>query len=193
MKTITKLLLTIFVLLHTFHTHAANRPDDAVKQFYDWRLKTQFTGVPEEATLKKAKRFLSPELVCLLDRARVYRNSFAKKFPTDKPPFIEGDLFTSMFEGANRYVLEKVRTKDGKATAQMHFYHDQTPKVDKKGWCDTVLLKEKNQHWYITDIQYRGKFEFGNSGSLRKNLRDELSKDNKELNWQAKTELKLCR
>lgn len=191
-----KHILTIFILFFVLNSHAGRSPNGyelVVTQFYDWRFKAQFTGVPEEATLKTASRFLSSELTCLLDRARDYRNRFAKKFPTDKPPFIEGDMFTSMFEGANRYVLGSTSVNGVKAAVTLHFYHDRGAQVDKVGWHDTVFLQYKNLQWRITDIQYDGRFDFGNNGSLRKNLLDELSPDNKKLNWYGKAQLKLCR
>lgn len=193
MKPINKLTLTILILLYTLNSHADTRPESLVRQFYDWRFKAQFTGVPERATLKVAETFLSSELICLLDKARDYRNRFVKKFPTDKPPFIEGDMFTSLFEGANRYTLESMKVNGENATAVVHFYHDQGRKKDKAGWRDTVLLQHKNHQWRITDIQYGGKFDFGNSGSLRRNLLEELSQENNELDWHGKTQLNLCR
>lgn len=187
-----KLALTILMLLYILNSYADNRPSSLVKQFYDWRFKAQFTGVPEKATLKAMEPFLSSELICMLDCARDYRNRFTKKFPTDKPPFIEGDMFTSIFEGANRFTLESMKVNGEKAQARLHFYHDQTAQKDKAGWRDTVLLQQKNQQWRITDIRYGGKFDFGNTGSLRQNLVEELSQDNNELNWQGKAQLNLC-
>jgi len=192
MKTINNLALITVMLLHSLHSYANNDPSSLVQQFYDWRFKTQFTGVPEKAVLKAAEPFLSAELICILDRARDYRNRFAKKFPTDKPPFIEGDMFTSVFEGANRFAIESTTAKGKNAKVQLHFYHDQGAQKDKTGWRDTVLLQLKNQQWHITDIHYGGKFDFGNSGSLRENVLKELSPDNVELNWQGKTQLNLC-
>jgi hypothetical protein len=194
-----KHILIIFVLFFLQSSQAENTPngyEPVVKQFYDWRFKAQFTGVPEASMLKKASRFLSPELSCLLDRARDYRDRFAKKFPTDKPLFIEGDMFTSMFEGANRYVLESASVKDKNgltADVAVHLFHDQGAQIGKVGWRDHILLQYKKPQWRITDIVYGGGFDFGNSGSLRQNLLDELSQDNKDLNWIGKAQLKLCR
>ncbi|MCD6027745.1 MAG: hypothetical protein K0R08_2264 [Solimicrobium sp.] len=142
--------------------------------------------------MKTARQFLSPELICLLDRARIYRDRFTKKFPTDKPPFIEGDMFTSVFEGANRYTQKSVKLIGDNAIVQLRFYHDQGMKIDGKGWQDSVLLRQKNNQWRIADIKYDGKFDFGNSGSLRQNLLEELAKDNLELDWHSKAQLKLC-
>jgi len=193
MKTINKLVLAILTLFYALNSQAVTRPESLVRQFYDWRFKSQFTGVPEMATLKVAELFLSSELICLLDRARDYRSRFVKNYPTDKPPFIEGDMFTSLFEGANRYKLESVKVNGENAIVQLHFYHDQGAQKDKAGWRDTVLLRQKNHQWRITDIQYGGQFDFGNSGSLRLNLYDELSKENNELDWHGKTQLNLCR
>lgn len=188
-----KLILFIFLFVISFNTQSANtRPEDIVKQFYDWRFKEKFTGVPEATTLRTGNRFLSQSLICLLDHARDYRNRFAQKFPTDKPPFIEGDIFTSLFEGANRYKLESTRIANQVATIQLHFYYDLGDQTDKTGWRDSVLLQQKNHQWRIVDIHYGGEFEFGNSGNLRQNLIDELSKDNQELHWKGKVQLKLC-
>lgn len=179
-------------LFYTLNSHA-NSTESLVKQFYDWRMKTPLTGLPDEKQLKMAKQFLSSELICLLNVARDYRNRFIKKYPDDKPPFIEGDLFTSMFEGANRYTLNPIHVMGVQASAQLHFYHDQGTHLDQQGWSDTVLLQRKKRQWRITDIQYGGQFEFGNSGSLRQNLLNELSQENKELQWSGKAHIAMCR
>ncbi len=190
-------ILAAFTLLFSLNS-LANNPvevESVVKQFYDWRIKTAFTGVPDAVTLKMADQFLSAELTCLLGVARNYRDLYAKHFPTDKPPFVEGDMFTSLFEGANRYRVESVRVNkvQARAQVQLHFYFDQNKNKDTKGWRDTVLLEQKNQHWRITDVHYNAHFNFGNSGSLRKNLSDELSENNDELHWQGKKQLESCR
>jgi hypothetical protein len=188
-----KFFLIIVTLFYSLNSYADQRPEAVVEQFYNWRFKAAFTGVPKAPEMKKAKQFLSSELVCLLNAARTYQERFAKKFPDDKPPFIEGDMFTSLFEGANRYTLEPIHVMKTAATAQLHFYHDQGETVDKKGWNDKVVLQKKNNEWRISDIQYGGQFEFGNSGSLRQNLLDELSKDSPELHWKGRAQLKSCR
>lgn len=186
------LILTLLILLCSLNSSADNRPLSVVKEFYDWRFNTPFTGIPEKATLSAAESFLGQDLICMLDVARDYRNRFAKKIPTDKPPFIEGDIFTSLFEGANRFTEESMKVNGEKAVVRLHFYHDRGAKKDKAGWRDTVSLQLKNQQWRIKDIQYGGKFDFGNNGSLRQNLLEELSQDNRELDWQGKMQLSRC-
>jgi hypothetical protein len=190
-----KYALTTITFLFALNSHADNRTDTVVRQFYDWRLKASFTGVPDEAMLKKANQFLTPELTCLLALARNYRDLHVQHFPTDKPPFIEGDMFSSVFEGANRYKVESVQVNKNGTTARvnLHLYLDQSRKKDNKGWRDTVLVQKKNEGWLISDIHYNGRFNFGNNGSLRKNLLDELSVDNEELHWQGKKQVDACR
>lgn len=188
-----KISIAICSFLFSLSSHAADSPTAVTKHFYDWRFHAHFTGVPDEATLNKASSLLSSDLTCLLDRARQYRDLFIQKFPTDKPPFIEGDMFTSVFEGANRYSVKSVRINGAEATALLQFYHDEGKKMDKKGWRDTVRLTQKNDQWRITDIQYGGNFNFGNSGSLRQNLLEELGKDDKEMGWSGQKQLQLCR
>ena len=73
-----KLTLTILMLLYALISYADNRPSSLVKQFYDWRFKTQFAGVPEKATLKATEPFLSAELICMLDRARLSSKIYQK-------------------------------------------------------------------------------------------------------------------
>ena len=101
-------------------------------------------------------------------------------------------MFTSIFEGANRYTVKSVQVNGTQATARFQFYHDQGKKIDKKGWRDIVLLQQNNDQWRITDIQYGGNFNFGNSGSLRKNLLEELGKEDKEMDWDGRKQLQLC-
>jgi hypothetical protein len=93
-----------------------------------------------------------------LDRERV-RNS---EYATDKPLLIEGEIFTSIYEGHTSFKLRKVDIRCNKANAVVIFFN----KGYKIEWCDTLLLVNENG-WKLDDVKYNN-----HSGCLQKTLND---------------------
>ena len=186
-------ILIGIIFFYALTSWAQSDPKEVVRQFYNWRIKVAFSGVPSQKELNQAQPFLSRELACLLDQARQYRDLFIKKYPDDKPPFIEGDMFSSLFEGPNRYELKKIKQTHQQTTVVVQFFYDQPKQPDMKGWQDHIILTQDKHQWLINDIRYNGHFDFGNSGSLGHNLRDVLSKNDLPLGWHGKVQLRRCR
>jgi hypothetical protein len=93
-----------------------------------------------------------------LDLQRV-RNS---EYPTDKPLLIEGEIFTSIYEGYTSLKVEEVEVDDNSARAVVVFNN----KDYNLNWSDTLLLTNENG-WKLDDVIYNK-----NGGSLQKTLRD---------------------
>jgi hypothetical protein len=85
------------------------------------------------------------------------------------PPMLEGDIFSSLFEGATAW---KVGTCQGNAkTARCPVALTYTPPASQKGskpanWSDTILLENTPQGWKVDDVIYDAGFAFGNTGRL---------------------------
>lgn len=79
------------------------------------------------------------------DRARVA----ASAHPDEKPRLIEGDVFTSLYEGANRLAVRRVAYEGGRARATVDFENTHYGIA----WVDEVLLVDEGG-WKIDDVRY---------------------------------------
>jgi len=125
-------------------------------------------GLPQGAALGRYLPLLSPRLAGLIRQADAAQARFHAKVK-DAPPLIEGDLFSSQFEGFQTY---KVGACSGSATAghcsvRLHY---QAPNQKAVDWNDDILLVKAGGAWKVDDIAYRGAFAFGNSGLLSQTL-----------------------
>jgi hypothetical protein len=170
---------------------AQRGPEEVVQGFYTSRLANQSSGAPSGRELADFSAYLGPELVCVLGAALRYNESFAQAHPNDKPPFAEGDLYSSSIETPTRFTLGKLQSGKTGASIPVHFYRDEEGKPDTKGWQDVVHLKISRTRWTISDVEYQGGFALGNKGSLFDNLRETLESSKAVAGWSAR-ELDSC-
>src|SRR5687768_10966910 len=74
-------------------------PRSAVNSFYTTYLEKHPAGLPEGQDLERIKPLLSRRLHGLIVEALQYRDAYVASHSADeKPPFVDGDHFTSLFE-----------------------------------------------------------------------------------------------
>lgn len=130
------------------------------------------TGVPDQAHLAKLAPFLTPELRRLLAAARAEQVRCGKRFPGEKPPWIDGDLFSSNFEGFTSFQAEASKAGiDAREVTVRFRYAAGTAKVD---WADELVLRNATGRWRVDDVFYRAKFAF--TSGFGSNLRASLGK-----------------
>ena len=70
---------------------------------------------------------------------------------TDKPLMIEGDIYTSLYEGATKHEIISSKTENNTIKAEVKlvntFYNNKT-------WSDTVVLINEGSSWKIDDVIY---------------------------------------
>jgi hypothetical protein len=93
-----------------------------------------------------------------LDLQRV-RNS---EYPTDKPLLIEGEIFTSIYEGYTKFDVNEIVINYNNAKAVVQFKNDSY----NLSWADTMMLINESG-WKLEDVRY-GK----DGGSLHKTLKE---------------------
>ncbi len=144
------------------------RPAAVVEGFISEYRELGFRGLPDGAQLARLSPFLSPRLEGLLRDARAGQQSYREKYPTDKPPLIDGDLFSSLFEGANRAeVSETLEQGDSAAVLVRYEYRDPRDGKLIEDWPDRFLLvREADGGWRIDDIEYLGGWDFAMKGRL---------------------------
>ena len=125
-------------------------------------------GVPAAADRAKYSPFISPALDSLLQRAAVAEDRFAKA-NKNSPPLVEGDLFSSLFEGATGLSVGACSGDgaSGRCTVNLTYADPGNKPVS---WSDTVLLVNTPGGWRVNDIAYGGTWAFGNKGKLSETL-----------------------
>ncbi len=143
---------------------AGPAPADAVQQFYATYMAARVSGAPSEAELARLAPYLSDSLVQLLRAARARRDADQRAHPDEKPAFVEGDLFSSLFEGPTGVTVQPGDTTTAPRTyiAWLSAQADSTP----LGWADTVRVARVGDRWVITDIAYGGTWDFAQRGTL---------------------------
>lgn len=130
-------------------------------------------GIPAAAGLAKYAPFISPALDKLLSDGAAAEKRFAKA-NKDSPPLIEGDLFTSMFEGASAHQIGACKADAARANCAVALTYS-----DGKGapvhWNDTVYLIKTAQGWRVDDIAYGASWDFANKGRLSATLRQVIA------------------
>lgn len=137
---------------------------EAVTQFYTVLDAVGVHRVPDAAQLKALAPYLGDSLAHVLDHARVLRDSAEKSAPGEKPPFADGDIFSSLFEGRTASVVKDSVARGDTTLVVVQFTNDtQKPAVD---WKDTVVVVKQGERFRIADIRYGTAWEFGFRGRL---------------------------
>jgi hypothetical protein len=125
-------------------------------------------GIPDSGGRARLAPYLSPALNKLLADGAGAEARFAAKVK-DSPPLIEGDLFTSLFEGATSWKLSACSASGTSARCPVTFTHAEAghPALT---WTDALLLTNTPQGWRVDDVAYGGGFQFGNAGKLTDTL-----------------------
>jgi hypothetical protein len=124
---------------------------------------------------------LSAELTGLLQRADAARTAARAAAPTEKPPFTDGDLFSSLFEGPTAFTVGKAvsaAAAPGGRLGDLQVTVDLVHTIDPAAgggepaiWTDTVLLREENGRFVVADIAFGGGWDFANKGTMVASLR----------------------
>jgi hypothetical protein len=130
-------------------------------------------GIPDSGGRAKLAPYLSAGLNKMLADGAAAEARFAAKIK-DAPPLIEGDLFTSMFEGATSWKLGACSIQGSAARCPVAFTHVGTGR-QPVAWTDTLILTNTPPGWRVSDIAYGGGFRFGNTGTLTDTLKLVLS------------------
>ena len=152
----------------------ADSPAKTVEGFYAvYSTFHPSDGIPDAAGRAKYAPFISPALDKLLADGSAAEIKF-NKANKDSPPLIEGDLFTSMFEGATSYKVGACKLSGAQASCAVDLVYD-----DKKDppirWTDTVTLTKTKAGWRVDDIGYGGNWEYANKGRLSATVRQVIA------------------
>lgn len=130
------------------------------------------TGIPDARQLGRLAPFLTPELRGLMAAAKKEQERCAKAFPGDKPPWIEGDIFSSSFEGFTSFRAGSSKGSGKLRAVVVRFRYAEGRKAGVE-WQDEVVLRNEAGRWRVDDLRYRADFAFtsGFGPSLKASLK----------------------
>lgn len=134
-------------------------------------------GIPDAQGRAKYAPYISSALEKLLVQGAEAERAFAKA-NKDSPPLIEGDLFTSNFEGATSFKIGACQgdAKAGRcAIALTYDDRKSSPKGKPLNWNDMVYLVATPSGWRVDDIGYGGSWDFGNKGRMSETVKGAIA------------------
>jgi len=146
----------------------------AANRFYATRAaQPRSGGLPEGVARGRYLPLLSPRLAGLLNDATAAQVRFHAKMK-NAPPLLEGDIFSSQFEGFQTYKVGACtgNAKAGRCSVALHY---EVPGQKPVDWNDDILLVKAGTGWKVDDIAYKGAFAFGNTGLLSQTLKMVIS------------------
>ena len=155
---------------------AASAADDgaqkAANDFYAASMSVKsihIEGIPPAKVRAKLTPHITPALDKLLADADKTEQAHTKKTKNEEPPLVEGDLFSSTFEGVTTYKVGVCKTTADTAACPVALTYTDPSGASK--WSDALLLTRANGEWRVDDIQYGATWEFGNKGKMSDTLK----------------------
>ncbi len=142
----------------------AATPTDAVMQFYTMRDAVGVQGAPTAKELAALRPFIADTLAHGLAFADSLRTADKLRAPDEKPAFVEGDLFSSVFEGYSAFRVMPALSDRAPFVVPVDFTDDRVRPVVR--WTDTVIVVVERGRLVVQDVRYGGTWDFSNKGSL---------------------------
>ncbi|HEV8579715.1 MAG TPA: hypothetical protein VGX68_11605 [Thermoanaerobaculia bacterium] len=170
MSSVPRIAQTLALLAVLLATGAECGPREkaaaVVSDFYTVYIPHRQGGLPEGAELQRLAPFLSERLHASIVAALDYQEAWEKRHPEDKPPFVDGDFFSSLFEGPESFKVSRVTVSSKTAwKVQVHFRYETVE------WDDTVLVIAERGRYKIDEVLYSGAGEFNPPGRLSERLK----------------------
>jgi hypothetical protein len=149
------------------------RQADVVDNFYRIHLKANAPGLPTPDEVRQVQPLVSRALHTLLTQAEAAETRYHGLAGSQAPPLVEGDLMTSLYEGATSFSVESCETDELRASCQVQFRYrrDGTDET----WNDKILLVQEDQQWRIDDIEFVGNDQSSHREYLSDTLTDAIA------------------
>lgn len=168
--------LTLLGLLLAGNCLSAARAAEPVREpaekfaqrFYTALLKVKPLGLPSDAQWKKLAPFFTSQIGAAVAKERRQQAEFVRKHPNEAPPFSDGDLFSSLYEGPTSFAVGGVKQKGDSFVVAVALTYQKGK--ERTAWKDELVLSPEPTGWRVSDIRFGGKWAFKSSGSLRRTL-----------------------
>ena len=176
--------IALLVMLLATNALAGNDGGDlplAVQKFYQvyLELAVKNSGVPSERERARLAPHLSAQLQELLRGAEEAERSYAKATRGQVPPLVEGDLFTSSFEGADAFRVVSCQSKEDQGGCMVELTSIDPKDKSSFRWQDKVYLVKGPHGWVVDDIEYLGNWQFMHKGRLQARLKGVIERGKK--------------
>ena len=135
-------------------------PIDTIQSLFSWALVRPASALPSVKERARLATWITPELMKLLDTARITQDRCIRSAPRgEKPHVLEGDIFVGNEEGATEAAYQEPQQIGGKASVAVDLvYVDKRwPKGDWRravAWRAEVTLVSHGTRWYVEDVRY---------------------------------------
>ncbi|MBK5144836.1 DUF3828 domain-containing protein [Budviciaceae bacterium BWR-B9] len=153
------------------HHYGSNDPAMTAQKFYSQYFMSGSAGLPTETQLASFKPYISTALYQSLEAAKKRQLEEIKRYPDEKPSLVDGDLFSSLFEGPTSVDIPSIPVlpSANSVTLQANFTRTEQGK-DILHWSDEIKMIKQNDNWVIDDLVYKGNWEFAAKNTLKKTL-----------------------
>jgi hypothetical protein len=142
-------------------------PGALVEAFYAELLVRPIVGAPDSEASSRLAPFLTDTLQERLRAARIEMERQAKAAPTEKPPFADEDLFSSLMEGPTSFYVKA--TGEGKWNIVLVQFENRTGGQSVQ-WVDTAYVVPHDTTWVVADIHFGGTWPMAARGTLLQRL-----------------------
>src|SRR5690554_4157018 len=152
----------------------------AISAFYDIVLSERQGGVPDMEMRTRLRPVISPELDSLLAQASEAERRHTARTNNSEPPYLQGDIFSSLFEGATAYEVGTctVENDETMGCAVSLSHEGEGGPVE---WTDRVLLlisgKGETRTFLVDNVAYGGEWDFASRGTLKATLRAVIAEE----------------
>lgn len=143
---------------------AQQSPREAASEFYALVVREDPSGLPDEAEMRLFRPRLSRGLRTLFARAYREQARARREHPDEKPPLVDGCLFSCSFEGPKRF-------KVGRPRLSGRFAYVAVEQGSEPGasaaWTDTLVLVKERGRWLVWDVRMGCTWDFRMGPTLR--------------------------
>lgn len=140
----------------------------AAAVFYDIVLSARSSGVPDADMRARLRPVISSDLDSLLSQAAEAERRHTERVNNSEPPYLQGDIFSSLFEGATAYEIGTCDGDERRMQCEAMLAHEAEEPVQ---WTDRLVLVAnggpEDRRWLVDDILYGGDWDFASKGTLK--------------------------
>jgi hypothetical protein len=156
-------------------TPAQASPETAVNAFYSLRIASRTQGTPSVEQLEQLAPHISEELRALLEQALLQHHRIASRTVQSQRTFVEGDLFSSLFDGPTSFVAQGTEHRPS-GEYMVSVLLKSSYQLPILSWTDRVKVIQENGRYVVADIEYANHWAFGSNTALVASLNSAIGK-----------------